>query len=211
MSDTNSMRNKASSVKRLRDVHAEATRAALVGAALKRFVAQGYAGTSLDDIATDVGSSKGAIYHHFKDKQALFGAVYELLSQELIESIASAIALPSASVEAALRAFVVHAGEARYVRVLFLDGPSALGSQACRAIDMRHSLGLITQLIHLHAPAALIEETGLDILARLLLSTLVEAAQIVAVSQDTAATSERVLSVMGRVVHGLLQGDSAKP
>lgn len=204
MLDTDSMRNKSDAVKRLRDVHAAATRTALVGAAMARFVSHGYAGTSLDDIAADVGTTKGAIYHHFKDKRALFCAVYEQLSQQLIDAVATASMVPPASVENALQAFVINAAEARYVRVLFLDGPSALGSAACREIDMRHSLGLITQLIQLHAPADLVDQAGLEILARLLLSSLVEAAQIVAGSPDVTAASERVLVVLNRVVQGLL-------
>lgn len=205
MSDTISIRKKTDAVKRLRDVHAAATRAALISAATERFVLHGYAGTSLDDIAADVGTTKGAIYHHFKDKRALFCAVYEQLSRQLIDVVATTATMPSASVESALQAFVISASEARYVRVLFLDGPAALGNVACREIDMRHSLGLITQLIQLHAPADLVETAGLEVLARLLLSSLVEAAQIVASSPDVAAASSRVLMVLNRVVQGLLQ------
>lgn len=205
MSDTESMQTKASGVKRLRDVHAEATRQALVAAACERFTTQGYAGTSLDDIAAAVGTTKGAIYHHFRDKRALFAAVYELLSQELIGAIAQSEEMAQATVEAALHAFVHRAGQPRFQRVLFKDGPVVLGAQECRAIDMRYSLGLITQLIGLHAPDTLIEAIGLDILARLLLSSLVEAAQILASAENVPDTSERVLKVMNQVVKGLLQ------
>ena len=69
------MSNERHGVKRLRDQHAEATRAALVEAAVRRFSAHGHAGTSLDDIAADVGTTKGAVYHHFKDKGELLDAV----------------------------------------------------------------------------------------------------------------------------------------
>ena len=88
MLDTDSMRNteekrKAFNESRtprrsgLREQHAEATRQALLTAASARFAQQGYAHTSLDDVAADAGTTKGAVYHHFKDKEAIFQSLLE--------------------------------------------------------------------------------------------------------------------------------------
>ena len=44
----------------------------LVAAARRRFGQFGYEGTSIDDIARAAGRTKGAVYHHFPDKRALF-------------------------------------------------------------------------------------------------------------------------------------------
>jgi AcrR family transcriptional regulator len=50
----------------------EETRTHLLDAALKRFASLGYNAASIDQICTDAGVSKGAFYHHFPSKQAIF-------------------------------------------------------------------------------------------------------------------------------------------
>jgi AcrR family transcriptional regulator len=55
----------------------EATRAAIVEAAARRFVAQGLAGTTLDEIAADAEVTKGALYHYFASKDDLVVAFIE--------------------------------------------------------------------------------------------------------------------------------------
>ena len=55
----------------------EETRAKILEAALKLFSARGYNKASVDDICKEAGISKGAFYHHFKSKQALFLALLD--------------------------------------------------------------------------------------------------------------------------------------
>jgi AcrR family transcriptional regulator len=55
---------------------AQATRTALIDAAIERFAADGL-GASFDAVAADVGVTKGALYHHFNSKDGLVEAVYK--------------------------------------------------------------------------------------------------------------------------------------
>ncbi len=190
-------------VKRLRDTHAEATRLALLAAARARFSEAGFAHTSLDDIAGDAGTTKGAVYHHFKDKKALFHAVYEALSQELIAAVASSRVREGTPADVALYAFLIHAGEPAYQRVLFKDGPVVLGTAECRVIDMRYSLGLITRLVEIQAPADLLAKPGSGILAQLLLALLVESAQLIASSSDPAPVLDGIHVTLDRMIRAL--------
>ena len=59
-----------------REEYSEATRTALLDAAAEAFAAQGFARTSVDDIVRRARLTKGALYHHFKDKTAVFEAVF---------------------------------------------------------------------------------------------------------------------------------------
>src|ERR1035437_6229676 len=59
----------------LRSQNAEATRRAVLAAARSLFGKKGYAQTSVDEIADAARVTKGAVYHHFAGKEALFRAV----------------------------------------------------------------------------------------------------------------------------------------
>lgn len=53
----------------------EETQAHILDAAVKRFSISGFNGASVDEICTEAGVSKGAFYHHFPSKQAVFLAL----------------------------------------------------------------------------------------------------------------------------------------
>jgi AcrR family transcriptional regulator len=66
--------------------YSESTRQALVDSAVELFTRNGYAGTSLDAIAGRARVTKGALYHHFSGKQALFEAVMEGMRRQAKET-----------------------------------------------------------------------------------------------------------------------------
>ena len=55
----------------------EEKRLQLIGGASRVFNRKGIAATSIDDIAMEIGVTKGAIYHYFADKEQLLWACYE--------------------------------------------------------------------------------------------------------------------------------------
>lgn len=64
--------------------HGPETREQVLKAALKRFANAGYAATSVQQIVSDAGVSKPALYYHFRDKAGLFEAlVTEALDERL--------------------------------------------------------------------------------------------------------------------------------
>jgi TetR/AcrR family acrAB operon transcriptional repressor len=68
-----------------------ATRNSLLDAAERVFLAKGVAGTSLNDIAVEAGTTRGAIYWHFQDKADLFNAMMDrvvLPLQRAMDSVA---------------------------------------------------------------------------------------------------------------------------
>src|SRR6478736_6498193 len=66
-------------------------RAAILEAAKRLFVAQGFAGVSMDQIAADAGVSKLTVYSHFGDKEALFAAAVQAhFEQQLPDSLFAA-------------------------------------------------------------------------------------------------------------------------
>jgi AcrR family transcriptional regulator len=55
----------------------EETRARILDAAIRRFAIAGYDAASVEEICTEAGVSKGAFYHHFPTKQAIFLALMQ--------------------------------------------------------------------------------------------------------------------------------------
>lgn len=88
-----------------------ATRSALLDAAERLFQAQGVAGTSLNDIAVAAGTTRGAIYWHFKDKADLFNAMMDRISLPLQEALAQMIDATATDPLPALRAAIALAFE----------------------------------------------------------------------------------------------------
>jgi TetR/AcrR family acrAB operon transcriptional repressor len=71
-----------------------ATRNSLLDAAERVFLAQGVAGTSLNDIAAAAGTTRGAIYWHFKDKADLFNAMMDRVAMPLQSALSLVDARP---------------------------------------------------------------------------------------------------------------------
>lgn len=61
----------------LQEERSERSRAALLEAALALFSRQGYRATSVREIADRAGTSTGSVYHHFRDKEAIFGTLLD--------------------------------------------------------------------------------------------------------------------------------------
>lgn len=80
-----------------------ATRNALLDAAERVFLAQGVAGTSLNDIALAAGTTRGAIYWHFKDKADLFNAMLDRVTLPLQGALAELDGQPASDPLATLR------------------------------------------------------------------------------------------------------------
>ena len=82
------------------------TRAAVLETALALFGRKGYAGTRLDEIADEIGLSRGAIYGHFKTKPELFEQVMKL-GQDPVYGLLNAALADTGPPLAAIRRFMV--------------------------------------------------------------------------------------------------------
>ena len=79
-----------------RAAQAAATRAALVAAARRLFVEKGYHRTSTEEVAAEAGvGTRGALYHHFADKQALFEAAFIAVEEDLVIEAAKNLGDPA--------------------------------------------------------------------------------------------------------------------
>jgi AcrR family transcriptional regulator len=78
-------------------------RAALIDAARELFLACGYEGTQMQDVALKAGSSKETLYRHFPDKSALFASVIDAIADRLSTPVT--LAADGGSVQKILESF----------------------------------------------------------------------------------------------------------
>lgn len=127
------------------------TREALLRAARRAFTDEGYAGASLNAIAAEAGASKGAVFHHFTSKEALFVEVWTLLQVEMDKAAAAAAVAgrsrddPYAAFLAGCRVYLDWALREDYRRIVLIDGPSVLGMNRWHELDFALAKDNITR------------------------------------------------------------------
>lgn len=112
-------------------------RARLIEAARAVFVKKGYAEASTPEIVRTAGATRGALYHHFEDKRALFRAVVEAEAQSVtaaIEAASTTVETQEALAEGS-RAFFDAMSDAARAQLLLVDGPAVLGAVEMDQID----------------------------------------------------------------------------
>ncbi|MFE5796852.1 TetR/AcrR family transcriptional regulator [Streptomyces sp. NPDC056503] len=182
--------------RRTQQERSSATTQQLLASARKLFARDGYASTSLDAICEASEVTKGAFYHHFKNKEQLFRAVYEREQQDLSSAIAQKYSHYNDPWEAlfqGIREFLVGSMEPSTQRITLIDAPGALGWEAMREIraDCRRmmSYGLSQALgkdrYHRHE---------IESLASMIYGAQVEAAMAMAHADDTDELLESTLS-----------------
>jgi AcrR family transcriptional regulator len=187
----------------------EATRAHLIAAARELFAERGYAAVGTPEIVGHAGSSRGAMYHHFKDKKDLFRAVYEEIQQELIQRVADEMAglsdsEPLAALEAGLRIFLQSCLEPDKARIGLIEAPAVLGWLEWREIDERYALGLVTAALEMGiAAGALRADVPTRPLAHVILAGLGEAGLLIASADDPDAARREAEPAVLALLDGL--------
>src|SRR5436309_3960510 len=183
-----------------------ATRRLLVETARSLFAERGYAGVSTEEIVRRAALTRGALYHHFRDKKDLFRAVYEQLEQEIVEQVAAVAASeldPWKQQLAALQAFLDICEEPDVQQIALVDAPSVLGWEAWREIEARYGLALIRAGLQAVIDAGIIERQPVEPLAHLILGALMEAGMVIARAEDVDGARQEVGASVERLLEGL--------
>jgi AcrR family transcriptional regulator len=165
------------------------TRADLLAAARTLFAKNGYAAVSLEEIVRAAGVTRGALYHHFKDKQDLFRNIVLQIEQEIDERMLSTGGPNLSGLErfrVAVRVFLEACTQPDVGRILLIDGPSVLGWQEWREIDAAPALRMIEDGLAELAAHGWIAPQPFKPLAHLIYGALIEAGLYLANTPDPA-------------------------
>jgi AcrR family transcriptional regulator len=192
-------------VKPLRVRQAEATRQLLVSVARELFTEHGYGETSIEDIIQRAGVARGALYHHFPGKDALFRAVYEAVQADTAARVvkaALAVQEPWAGVRAGLSAFLDACLEPEFRRIVVLDSVSVLQAQAWEGgiehVELPMLRAVLTPLVDTYLPGLAVEA-----LVHVALGGLYGAALYIARSAKPRAARAEVEAVLDALIDGL--------
>ena len=170
------------------------------------FVERGYAAVGTNEVVQAAGLTRGAMYHHFRDKRELFRAVYEQVEQEMVEATAASVAGiedPWELLVAGTRSFFDACTEPGPRQIGLTDAPAVLGWQEWRDIGTRYAFGLTTFALQNAMDAGAIRHADVRLLAHLLIGALGEAAMLLAAAEDPAAERERVEETVLLMLEGL--------
>lgn len=179
------------------------TRAALLSSARALFTERGFAGAAREEIVEQAGVTRGAMYHHFANKEDLFRAVFIEVEHEIGERVAVAAMSGSDAMERlrlGCQAFLDTALDPAVRRIVLLDAPSVLGWEEWREIEAQGGLMLMKEALAAVSEEGYIKAEPLEPLAHMLLAALNEAAMLVA----NAKNRKKARAEVGETVDRLL-------
>jgi len=130
--------------------YSESTRHALVDSAVDLFTKRGYAATSLDEVAKRARVTKGALYHHFSGKQALFEAAFDAVESRVMTRLAEIVVGPGDPWERAMNGiqqYIKICLDPAYQRIVVHEAPVVMGWERWREAEDHFSEQLIRLVV----------------------------------------------------------------
>lgn len=125
---------------------AQATRESILKVARAVFTEKGYEDAAMDEIAERAGVTRGAVYHHFRDKKDVFALCYEILQREIQEKVLTAITAEPDTWKRLLRACEVYlqaALDLAFQRIVLLEAPRVFTRAELTQLQAVTGAGLI--------------------------------------------------------------------
>jgi AcrR family transcriptional regulator len=185
-----------------------ATRAALIAAGRRLFAEHGFAAVGTEAIVAEAEVTRGALYHHYADKTALFDEVFQEVERDAAQRLAeSAVGNghddAGTIMKRSLDAWFEACDDPEVYRILLIDAPSVLGWARFRELCLHHVLGLIESLLVLGMDAGTFTRQPVRPLAHVLIAAADEAALYIVSADDKAAAKTEMRAVVVRLIDAL--------
>lgn len=190
-----------------REEYMEATRKALIAEARDAFAEHGFGGASAEAISRAARVTRGAFYHHFANKVAIFEAVVVAMQAEAVAEIAKA-AMESheawAMLEAGIDTYLNVCTRSDYARIVVLEASSILGVQRFHQIDESYVGALLQANIAMLIDRGEISFQGEALmLARAIDAVICRVATLMVDAPNNQAIRREGLRMTMRLIRGL--------
>jgi AcrR family transcriptional regulator len=185
----------------------QATRLRIIASATTLFSELGYEATSIEAVLRESGVSRGALYHHFDSKDALFEAVLEAIEADLAQAAIAAsrdISDPAKALRAGCDVFLDLTQTRKVRQIVLVDAPAVLGWQKWREIEARYGFGLLKAALEAAATRGQVRQDLVDVFAHMLLAALIEVALMVSRADDPAEALKSGRTALGELMDRLL-------
>lgn len=191
-----------------------ATRASLLREARLLFATEGYEAAGTEEIVKRAKVTRGALYHHFKDKRALFEAVFEEVARSIagtIDEMAEPAPEPLAALIDGARGFFDACLDPAVRRIYLIDAPAVLGWHRWRELDAPHGVRTLREGVA--AVLAKRPDAGLSLepITFLLSGAFNEAALWIAEAKDEKAARREMDRALGALIERLFAPPAAPP
>lgn len=186
--------------------YTESTRQALVDSGRDLFTKRGYAGTSLEAIVKRARVTKGALYHHFSGKQALFEAAFDQVETSAMNKLTEAVAGEGTAWERALEGIQAYVGvclEPAYQRIVIHEAPVVMGWERWREAEEHFSYGLVRATVEALIDAGEMAALPVEVTARILFGALSAGAETIASAADSKKAAAEVRMTIVAVMEGM--------
>jgi AcrR family transcriptional regulator len=196
-------------VKPSRSARAEATREGLLAAARRLFGERGFAATSLDDVVAAAGVTKGALYHHFADKEALFREVAASVKREVNARLSDLfLGLDSfATLEGGCSVILDAYLDPAVRQIVWTDARAVLSPDTYGEIQSRYEQVFLRAALRRAMREGVIASLPLIALTALLTGAIGEGCSYVASASDPAQARADVERTVHRLLTGLRRED----
>lgn len=176
----------------------------LLAIARKHFTEYGYFDVVLEKIAEEGNVTRGAVYHHFKNKQGFFTAVLECVQKDVstqIEKAAMKSDDPWQQLILGCVGFVKAANERENKRILLVDAPAVLGWTTWRQIDQENSINVLqAHISDLKEWGYLSDNVDTELMTYSISGALNELA--LNYSQTEISNNDKIINTITQLVHG---------
>lgn len=181
------------------------TIATLMRIARKHFTTYGYYDVSLEKIAIEANVTRGALYHHFKNKRGLFLAVLDLVQKDVAEQIENEAKKsddPWYQLILGCIGFIHGANSENCRQILLVDAPVVVGWQTWRKADQENSMDVLQQhIIELKTQGYIDEPVNIQLMTYAISGALNELALNYSLSQEENDT-QILYDTLAKLVEG---------
>ena len=190
-----------------RQDYSSSTKRALLDSATALFTDHGYAGTSLDEVVAAARVTKGALYHHFPSKLALFENVFLRVQEETTTEIGRAINTskdPWERAQTGLEKFLEVCRQPEFRRICMQEGPVALGHERWQEAEKASSYGIVQGIVEelLADLGSGADQLG-EAFTAVFYGAIRSASEYVSDAEDPEAASDDVQATIGALLAGL--------
>lgn len=179
------------------------TRSKILEIARKKFISKGFYNTSLQEIVDEIGLTRGAFYHQFKNKEEIFFELINIIQNELGDHVVKKAMRTTDPWEQFILgcvAFVEKAIDKDVMQILLIDGPSVISWKLWKEMDSKNSESHLREHVLMLQNKGLVKKINIDYLTSFISGALNE----LAISMSK--TDRYDINEVDRLIRAMLEG-----